>query len=294
MNIQNKKNIVYLIFVSLIFLLSFCKSKKKALKNEASIVMNDTLPSEKCKFSGIKTSELIRRMNQSELTYRTLNIKAICSFTIEENSEDVDLKIRMIKDSLLWAHIDYLSIDIARILITNDSVKFINYRQKQYMAESIDLLSKILNTEVDLNMLQSILIGNSAEFYSDDDKIRSFLDKEYCLYHLSTLKKRKLKKVEEGKRELTKVLQNISLHPENFKILANAFHEPEQNRSFIAEYHDFSSIDSIFAPRRVNINLQVGKKIDIKLKYVRMEKDKSAQVSFRIPPKYERILISKD
>lgn len=294
MNIPSKNNITLLFVFPLIFFLPFCKSKKKSLKKTQEKVWSDSIPAQKCKNPGLRTSDLIQRMNSAELPYHTLSIKAICAFTLEENSEDVDLKIRMIKDSLLWVHIDYLSIDIARILITNDSVKFINYRQKQYLAEPIEILSKLLNTEVDLNILQSALVGNSAEFYSDEDKIRSFIDKESCLYHLSTLKKRKLRKVEEGRKELNKILQNITIHPENFKIIANAFQEPEQNRSFLAEYAEFSTSDSVFAPRRVNINLQVGKKVDVKLKYVRMEKNGNVQVSFRIPPKYERILIHRD
>ncbi|MCX8080529.1 MAG: DUF4292 domain-containing protein [Bacteroidia bacterium] len=295
MNIHLKNNLFFILFFIPLFFLNYhCKGKKKSQRKKDVVIISDSLQMQNCKVPSLKTSELIQKMNAAELTFKTLTIKAQCSFTLDENAEDVDLKIRIIKDSLIWVHIDYLSIDIARILITNDSLKFINYRQKQYLSEPIDLLSKLLNTEVDLTLLQAALVGNSAEFYSDDDKIRSFTDKESCIYHLSTLKKRKLRKVEEGKKELNKILQNITIQPENFKILTNVFQEPEQNRSFIAEYSDFTMSDSIFAPRRVDIRLQVGKKVDVKLKYVRMEKNANTPISFKIPPKYERVVVRKD
>jgi hypothetical protein len=271
-----------------------CKSRKKSISKKEPLVMKDSVAksTDTCVKSGIKKQELIKNMHDAEFTnFSSLFIKANCSFTLDNTSEDVDLKMRIIRDSLIWIHVDYLSIDIARMLITPDSIKFINYRQKSYLAEPFDVISKMMNTELDLNLLQSALLGNSAEFFQEDDKIHILIDKEQCLYQLSTLKRRRMKKVEEGKKDLKKIFQVISLHPSSFKIVSNQFKEPEENRSFKAEYSGFIREDSVYAPRNVNITLQVNKPIFVKLKYVRMEKN-GGKISFSIPSRYERIRIS--
>lgn len=54
-------------------------------------------------------------------------------------------------------------------------------------------ISNILHTELDFDMLQNLLIGNSVSFDHEESKLKSMIDNKR--YLLSTIRKRKLRKV---------------------------------------------------------------------------------------------------
>ncbi len=84
----------------------------------------------------------------------------------------VGADIRMKKDELVWVSISVPLIgEVARALITPDSVKVINRFQKQYALESIDYLEKLVNYPLDFANLQNILLGNRLEFGNIAPKI---------------------------------------------------------------------------------------------------------------------------
>jgi hypothetical protein len=143
-------------------------------------------------------------------------------------------------------------------------------------------------------VLQAVLFGNSAEFYEDDDlRLKPIIDRENCRYLLSTERKRKLKKLQTTGTELKKALQILTLNPENYKILKNEFIDPGTNRTFIANYKNFTQKDSVYAPFNVDIDIYAEKKANIKIEYVRIEKNTPQKISINIPNKYDRLQIQK-
>ena len=86
----------------------------------------------------------------------------------------------------------------------------------------------------------------------------------------------------------------MTLDPATFKILKNEFIDIETNRIFTANYEKYPAItDSVYAPRRVNIDIVAEKKVSLKIDYVRVEKNVPQKISINIPPKYERLPIKK-
>ena len=85
----------------------------------------------------------------------------------------------------------------------------------------------------------------------------------------------------------------MTLNPENFKILVNEFVDVETNRKFTATYDKFSVKDSVYAPHAVNIDIVAEKKINVKIDYVRIEKNQPQRLSLNIPAKYDPIPIKK-
>ena len=85
----------------------------------------------------------------------------------------------------------------------------------------------------------------------------------------------------------------MTLDPNTFKITKNEFIDPSANRSFTANYTDFKTKDSVYAPYSVNIDIKAERNMNIKIEYVRIEKDKPQKFQFSIPSKYEKITIQK-
>jgi hypothetical protein len=183
---------------------------------------------------------------------------------------------------------------VAKILITRDSVKVRIDVKKQYFKGDFNYINDMLNADLDYDVLQAVLFGNSAEFYEDDDlKLKPVTDRENCHYLLSTERKRRLRKLQSGENDLKKALQILTLNPDNYKIIKNEFSDPATNRSFIANYKNFTQKDSVYAPYHVDIDIVAEKKASLKIDYVRIEKNIPQKLSLTIPSKYEAISIQK-
>jgi hypothetical protein len=203
------------------------------------------------------------------------------------NSFTINLRIR--KDSVIWMSISKLGIEGARVYITKDSVKFTNTLQNKYFKGDYAYISKLLNTELDFEMLQSLLVGNSVAFYDEDEKIKPGIDD--CSYTLGTVRKFKLRRVERG-RELKEPAQSIYLVPENFKIARILFYEFNPDRSFDAHFGDFMKIeaDGQLFPQKMNYNIKAQKNVTIDLNYTKVTLNEEQSFPFKIPDNYEQII----
>ena len=69
-------------------------------------------------------------------------------------------QLRMRRDSVLWASVSTLGMEVVRLKMTTDSVWFINRLDKTYLADPLDLVSYAFDTIVTVNLVQSMLLGN--------------------------------------------------------------------------------------------------------------------------------------
>ena len=145
----------------------------------------------------------------------------------------------------------------------------------------------LLNADLDFEMVQSLMVGNSAEFYEEDEKLRSAID-DYR-YLLSTIRKRKLRKVMEKNKELKEPIQSIWLEPEIYKILRILINDFSSNRSFDATYGKFGLVDSLCFPYKVSFDIKAEKNVSIFIEYSKVTINKSQNFPFSIPEKYEQI-----
>ncbi|GAB4204175.1 MAG: hypothetical protein Fur0023_11720 [Bacteroidia bacterium] len=237
------------------------------------------------------TKHLIEKMQQNTFNYEWIYAKAETKMLIDSEDTDVDIKIRSKRDSALLISIEAINLfDVAKILITNDSVKMIIYPKKEYYYGSISNISKLLNITADLDLIQSVLFGNNAEFYNEEDKIKHINDKNNCLYILTTTKKRKVKRLLKDKDILIakEPIQIITIHPTTFKIIRNQFIDIKNNHSLDVEYENFQMIDSLIFPKIVKAKIVAENPIDFQLKYSKVEIQKPQNLSFRIPASYTK------
>jgi hypothetical protein len=271
-----------------------CKHKKKIQKTQTEVAISDTTTG-RCKLDFKNSKALSKYVKENEFDFVWVMAKANVETRIDGKEESFDIKVNVRKDSAMLITIQYLlGIQVAKILITKDSVKMVNYIQKNYFKGDFAYINDVLNADLDFNVLQAVLFGNSAEFYEDDElKLKPVTDRENCHYLLSTERKRRLRRLQSGDNELKKALQILTLNPDNYKIIKNEFSDPATNRSFIANYKNFTQKDSVYAPYHVDIDIVAEKKASVKIDYVRIEKNIPQKLSLNIPSKYEAISIQK-
>lgn len=257
--------------------------------NNNPVANADTLG--KCRIDFKNAKSLSRHIRDNELKYDWLLLKSNVTTLFEGEDKSFDAKVRVRKDSLMLITIELLTIDFAKVLISKDSIKMVDYHHKKYFRGDFAYINDLLDADLDFNVIQSILIGNAAEFTEDDDKLNSVTDRENCVYKLSTERRKHLRRIQQGTEDLKKALQIMTLDPANFKITKNEFIDPSNNRSFTATYTDFKNKDSVYAPYNVNIDIRAERNMNIKIEYVRIEKNKPQKFQFSIPAKYDKIVI---
>jgi hypothetical protein len=294
------KQFIYLIKIILItttsaLLVSACKHKKKIIKTETPTVVQEDSLSSKCKLDYKSARALSKYVKENEFRFNWINAKANVDAFIDEKEENFDIKLKIRKDSAILVSIQYLlGLEVAKVLITKDSVKFVNYIQKTYFKGDYNYINELLNADLDYDLLQAVLFGNSAEFYDDDEtKLKPVMDRTNCHYLLSTERKRRLRKIQNGNSDLKNPLQTLTLQPNDFKILKNEFIDPISNRKFIANYSKFTQKDSVYAPHHVDIEIVAQKKASLKIEYVRIEKNSPQKLTLNIPIKYDPIVLPK-
>ena len=271
-----------------------CKHKQKTQKRKTETNVSDTLNMGRCRLDFKSSKTLSKNVKENEFNFTWVTAKANVETLIDGKEESFDIRVTIRKDSAMLITIQYLlGIQVAKILITRDSVKVRVDIRKQYFKGDFNYINEMLNADLDYDVLQAVLFGNSAEFYEDDLKLKPVTDRENCHYLLSTERKRRLRKMQQAENGLKKALQILTLNPDNYKIIKNEFSDPATNRTFTANYKDFTQKDSVYAPYHVDIDIVAEKKANIKIDYVRIEKNKTQNISLNIPSKYEPIEIQK-
>jgi hypothetical protein len=290
----NRLHIIALfVFVSsVMFIPTSCKHKKQIQKTaDATPIINDTL-NNRCRLDYKTAKTLIKHVKENEFNYKWLYAKANVESNVDNEENSFDVRLRCRKDSAILITIEKLSIDIAKILITRDSVKMRIDVKRQYFKGDFNYINQVLNADLDFDVLQAVMFGNSAEFYDDDEtRLKPVTDRANCHYLLSTERKRKLKRIQQGEQELKKALQILTLVPNEYKIIKNEFIDPQTNRTFTANYKDFKQKDSVYAPYLVDIDIVAEKKAKLKIEYVRIEKNTPQKISLSIPKSYDLIAI---
>jgi len=267
------------IVLPLLLLLSFasCRNQKKITLNNGKCILD---------FKNART--LTTNLKSNELRFTWLKARLSAEALIDSSSNSFTIALRMKKDSIIWMSISKLGIEGARVLITKDSVKFTNTIQNKYFKGDYAYISKLLNTELDFEMLQSLLVGNSVSFYDEDEKIKPGVDD--CQYTLGTVRKFKRRRVERGK-ELKEPAQSIFLVPENFKIARILFYEFNPDRSFDAHFGEYVTVDSSqLFPQKMNYTIKAEKNVTIDLNFSKVTLNEEQSFPFKIPDNYEQII----
>lgn len=270
-----------------------CKPKK--IIQQTPVAQSEDTLQGKCRLTFKTSKVLTKHIKENELKYDWIYAKADVETFIDDEDHNLDIRVKGRKDSAIWISIQAVGlVDIAKLLITRDSVKMVVYVKKQYFKGDFNYINQLLNADLDFDLIQAALFGNSADFDDDDSKLKPFADRANCHYLLSTERKRKLKRITSGQDSLKRSLQTMTLDPETFKITQNDFTDVTTNRSFHANYDKFNGRDSVFAPHHVNIEIKAEKKINLKINYVRIEINQPQKLTLSIPKNYEPIPVTKN
>lgn len=238
------------------------------------------------------SSYLLTQLEDHELKYKTFAAKFSLHYADGKEKTSFRGNIRIKRDSLIWVSIaPVMGIEVARILITPDSVKIIDRTNKSYFMESYRYVNQYLNNALDFDMLQAFLIGNDFSFFEEANWKASI---DGGLYKLATANRRKLRKYVRSHEATEIPIQNTWLDPNTFKIKKIMVKEirPSRSRKLIAQYSDFFVVESQMLPLHMEFNVKANNNVNVLLDYSRVNLNDELRFPFRISSKYQELKLA--
>lgn len=252
----------------------------------------------------VSMGRLLKEVEKNALDYKYFTIKRInTSFSDGDSKTNFRLNLKAKRDEIILASISKLNIPVGRILLTPDSVKYVNYIEKNYFVDDYTYLSNVLNIDLDFETIQSI-ISNNAFSYRNDPKQKDFktFDSfiESGMYVLQSEKKRKLEKMEDKnykiKRRLTRfgddtlIIQKMFFNPQNYALSKLIILDKSSQRTMEMDFDDFVKVEKIDYPGSVDMNfISTNNTVSIKSRMSGFSTKKIDSFSFKIPEKYDQI-----
>ncbi len=254
----------------------------------------------------ISTNKLLKRIEQNAFDYEYLTIKRInCNFSSSQSKAAFKINLKAKKDDCILVSISKLNIPVGRVLLTPDSVKYVNYIDRNYFIDDYSYLSSFLHIDLDFATIQSI-ISNNAFSYRNDPRDKDFKNFDALIednqYVLQSEKTRKLSKLEEkenkAERHLKRlddqalIVQKMFFSPGSFALNRLLISDKTNDRNMNLVFDDYTEVKNKEYPGSIEMNFHSPEEeIDMKIRMSGFSTDKISSFSIKIPQKYEEIRV---
>lgn len=274
---ENNSMIRFILFFLIAgFVISSCRSTRKI--QSAIAVKKDTV---EVKSAIDPRMDSIRFMKDAyyqllgnRIEFETFSAKINTDYQGSDGKKyDVNVFIRMKKDSLIWLSVNgALGIEGMRVLINKDSVHILNKLDKEYQVRSMEYLQEVAALPLDLHTLQELIIGNPV-----------FLDTNLISYSMS---ENNISLLSEGNwfRNL------ISMNNNDHVVLSSKLDDKDElrSRTCYLNYTDYENSNGKKFPTGRTISVTEKTKLDVKLNFKQYNFNETLSYPFSVPKNYKR------
>ncbi|MCB0516306.1 MAG: DUF4292 domain-containing protein [Chitinophagales bacterium] len=253
---MNKKIVLFVLLLGSLYYMSACKASREAKKNTTA---------EK------ETALIQARINEHLFDANSFSTKMKVKFAENGKSQiPVNVTLRMQRDSAIWISVAPalgISIEVARGLITPDSLWLIDKINKRYYAKDFAYIQNFIQYPLDFAQLQALLWG--AYLPIDANFSRN--------------------KIADGTYVLENENATLFANAENFAISSFMVEEKAKNRFLQAQYSDYESIDNKnFATER-HLIFTNQNKYDLYLTFSKIATNLSLEMPFKVSDGYTKM-----
>ncbi len=254
----------------------------------------------------ITANKLIRNIENNAFDYKHLSIKKItCQFDNGKTKTSFKASIFAEKDKRITVMLSKLNIPVGRLWLTPDSVKFINYIEKNYFLDDYSYLSSMLDMDLNFETVHAI-ISNNIFSLRDEKRDKELKDYEakidsgmYVLESVQKLKPAKENQKMNEKRQQRKarkvianvpVKQSVYIDPETFKLRKIKLDDAVNSRKLSIDFTDFTPVEKQLYPGEMSLHLVSPESyLELRVKFAGFSMEKENEIKFRLPEKYTRI-----
>ncbi|WP_423147427.1 DUF4292 domain-containing protein [Rubrolithibacter danxiaensis] len=261
-----RRTILNKLWIIPVLLVAFtaCKTRKQAVTEPVKKTVNRT---------GSKEA-ILRDIAAKQLNFKTLSVKAKTNFSIDNKDNDVTMNIRIQKDEKIWVSVTAIAgIEVARALITPDSLKILNRIEGTYIRKPFSYIYRYANREINFKTLQSLLVGNCPPEFISDNSILNFNNAQNPSLSGET-------------KSLTYAV-NFNAAT---KVIGTLLKDAESKQELNVRYSDFNAVSDQAMPFSVDIkSIAASKNVALLLHYNQVSINETLDFPFSVPKRFSVI-----
>ncbi|PIF05976.1 MAG: hypothetical protein CSA36_04035 [Draconibacterium sp.] len=258
----------------------------------------------------LSTGKLLKKIEGNAFSYDDFIIRRInCQFSGENTKTSFKISVKARRDKQILISVSKFNIPAGRVLLTPDSVKYVNYLERNYFVDDYSYLSNFLNIDLDFATIQSILANNAFSYRNDrrDKDFRTFDSSvENGMYVLQSEKEQRIARIEEnGKtgridRRLKRldvkalILQKMFFNPHNFALEQLLIEDKTNQRKMEMVFKNFEKVGKREYPAAIDMYFSApDNNLKLKLRMAGFSTESIDSVSLNIPLRYQRIQVNR-
>jgi len=288
--------IKYLNFISIILFLVFSSCAKK------------TVTEKPVRLSGKNTKFLQLKIEENLKDFESLTAKFTARTFI--NNEKINFKgsLKIKRDSIIWISLTKLGgVEMIRLILTQDSIKFINKWDKEYFIDALDKIDKLQDINLGFFEIQDMMTGTlidydpKSKFSSSNDNITYLLSSRNkskirkattiiegdSLMEISVQDK-KLQKALDKNAEQDFIVKNYYFYPDNYWLARQTINQVNMQQAIDIVYDNYEIINEKY-PFAMQHSIRIaskGKSSRIDMDYLQVQFNKKNTYPFKISSKY--------
>ena len=258
------------------------------------------------KLKPLSAGKILKNINNKSSGFDQLAIKRIsCQYSGPKTNASFKASLKLIRDKKILISFSKLNIPVGRILLTTDSVKYVNYIDRNYFEGNYDFSGKFFNINVDFQDIQSIIFNNFFSYYNDqeDADFNDFVSlTDSGLYVLQSINNRKLMKFYDNlkahkvekylkrRNEDELIIQTVYIDPVNFNILKMIFEDKTDKSRVMFNFGEFTQVAGKDYPGSIDMNFDsMEEKLQLNIRMSGFSTDEEGSYDFKIPERYSPV-----
>jgi len=251
-----------------------------------------------------------RLLARDTLQARYYTAKAGVEIEVADEHKSFKAQVKSVRDSAAWISVvPALGIEVARVLLTGDSLKMLDKLHDQYFVGDTAAAKKRFGMQPSLSLFQQALLGKAIGL----DPLEKYrIDREDGQYVLTSKEKRRFVRAAEdmspsdtlardrdmGERRLERTLRKAEerdaivyrywVEPDSFRVSRVQIVDLVRDQTADVRYEERGGAEQGFLPTRIRITLSEPTRMASgTLEISRIDLEGPLQLNFKIPEKYE-------
>jgi hypothetical protein len=252
----------------------------------------------------MSADRVIKRVEKESPRYDYYNAERISvSFDISGEKNSVTSQLKMRKDDRILVTLRKMGFPIGRGLITNDSVKVVNFIERNFFIGDISSIQKLFGMDIDYKTIQALLTADVSHFVDKDLSDRDFTSKvEGQMYRLDSEFNRKISKALERGQEklLSRYMESMDeiefftitawVCPEKFVVQKLEIKNIKSDKNIVVLYDGYEYVNRQLFPTIIDVHYSEDEKdLKLQMKIGKISTKRDRDFSFTIPERYEQL-----
>lgn len=257
-------NRLFLLIPLLALTVSACKSRKNRV--ETPVVVNPGTDS----ITKMASAQDLLGFTMKDWTYFSSKIDV--DFKNGDDSKNVTVNIRMLKDSLVWLSAGLFGLEGARVLINKDSMVILNKLNRNYMVYKNEAIAGFSDVPLTVTQIQNLILAKPV----------------YALNLYQVLVNNNTALGIEYKQD--KFITTHRYQKQFYTIDTTTVNDRTSMNYAMARYQEYAVIDGHNFPYKTFITASTGNKlVSIDMKFEDADFHSALTFPFSIPSSYEKI-----